>query len=81
MQTLELWSDQSPIPEIPDYALRTEAQAFLRLHQGSCSVLADSQLGYAFAGLALSGEVRVQLSATPGYVDVYVKGYANGRTA
>ena len=73
------WHDTSPVPPIPDYKLRTEAQNFLRLHGGSCSVLADSQLGYAFAGLALIGEVRVQLSATPGYVDVYSRDFKSGR--
>lgn len=64
------------------------ALAFLtKVHHGSCSVPADSPFGHTFAalaapsgdGLQVRGEVELRLSATVGYVDVYAKGYTNGR--
>lgn len=54
-----------------------QARMFLALHNGSCSVPADSPYGHTFAGLQLQGEVELRLSGTAGYVDVYVKGYTN----
>lgn len=46
------------------------AMDLLTLHQGRCSVPADSPLGRAFAGMQVAGEVDMRLSETPGYVDV-----------
>lgn len=57
------------------------ALAFLtKLHNGSCSVPADSPYGHTFAGLQVQGEVELRLSGTAGYVDVYAKDFKPGRT-
>ena len=49
----------------------TQAREMLALHRGACSVIAESHIGHAFMLLKASGDVKINNSNTPGYIDVY----------
>lgn len=49
------------------------AKALLQMHGGACSVPAVSELQRAFFIMSLAGEVTIEESSTPGFVNVYAK--------
>lgn len=52
-----------------------QARHFLNLHEGRCSVKANSRFASAFRLMEQAGEVTIKPSGTPDFIDIYIASY------
>lgn len=58
-----------------DPNLRNQIQGLVQLHGGACSVVHSSPLHREASLMATEGLVQITSSSTPGYVNIYIKGF------
>lgn len=54
---------------------RERCLRLLEIHHGACSVRSDTALGAVFVIMEIEGAVTTRPSGTPGYVDIYKRGF------